>query len=286
MDNIAKLLGAKKWIRDGTPTTNFAIPWPEYDDEYSEKFVQVDIHICPSEKLMQWELFHHAHGDLWNILGTTVRRYGITVNNKGMFIRIPEIEALDKKKSMVFLTDEPNEILDFLGLEQAKWWRPFKSREQMFEYAASCRMFHVKEAKPESELEGDVITEGIEGQEGGVRGKKKLKHNDRQRMSKRPIYAEWIDEFIPKCRKEGRFGNTKITREEIRDNAFEMFGVKEAFVRKQKEWILMRHKDTLWKDVIKGCVPKDIDPGLQAASIRTLKKVIMEGEPYEGVVST
>lgn len=289
MENIAKLLKAKKWIRDGTPTANFAISWPRQENgEDSEKYVQLDIHICHSDEVVQWQLFHMAHGDLWNILGSTIRRYGITVNNRGMFLRIPEIEALDRKKSMVFLTVHPSEILEFLGLKEEDWWKPFKSREEMFEYAAGCRMFYVKEIKSDGELEGDMIVEvgDIEGQEGGEEGKRKLKHNDRQRMFKRPIFAEWIDEFIPKCREEGRFGNTKITREEIRGGAFEQFGVKEEFEKKQKEWILIRHKDGLWREVIKGCVPEDIEPSLRAASIRTLKKVIMEREPYNGVVST
>lgn len=286
-ENIAQLLGAKKWIRENTNLLNFAIPWPpQGNGDSDEKYIQLDIHICHSQKVFQWELFHKAHGDLWNILGSTIRRFGITVNNNGLFLRIPEIEAYDRKKSMVLLTDQPSEILEFLGLEEDDWWKPFKSREAMFEYAAGCRMFYVKEAKSDNELEGDVIVEtgDTEGQEGGAEGKKKLKHNDRQRMEKRPIFKEWIDEFIPKCREEGRLGNTKVTREEIRDDAFEKFGVKENYETKKIDWVLIRHRDDLWREVIKGCVPEEVEPGLRAASIRTLKSVIMECEPFDGEV--
>lgn len=177
------------------PIINLAIPYPNEADKY----IQIDIHISPSKKAFDWEMFHAAHGDLWNIIGSTIRQFGITVNNTGMYLRIPEIEALDKKKAMVFLTDDSNAILEFLGLDAERWWKPFQNQEELFEYAVSCRMFWVKKTKSDDETEGNVIVGGdVEGQEGGESGKKKLKHNDRARIRKRDIFRTWMDEFIPK----------------------------------------------------------------------------------------
>ena len=275
---------------------NFAIPWPGSSDSSKrkeERFVQIDIKICPTLKILEWELFHSAHGDLWNILGSTVRKFGLTVNNMGMYLRIAEIEAKDRKKSMILLTDEPGRILKFLGLEEEPWWKEFGSREEMFEYAARCRMFWVKDLGEESE--GGSPTEKtfeittLEGQEGGDEGKKKLKHNDRQRMKKRPIFREWMDEFIPKCRAEGRYAtsqNPPVTREQVRDEAFIEFGseIKTTYETRLREWKLETHTDNLWRVVLKGSVPEDIDPQFRAASIRTLKGVIMEGDTFEGKV--
>ena len=154
-------------------------------------FIQIDFKICPTLKILEWELFHGAHGDLWNILGSMIRKFGLTVNNLGMYLRIPEIEAKDRKMSMILLTDEPRQILEFLGLDEEKWWKEFSSREEMFEYAAGCRMFWVKAGEEEDSPEdGEEVKVAIEGQEGGKEGKKKLKHNDRQRMAKRPIFRE------------------------------------------------------------------------------------------------
>jgi hypothetical protein len=284
-ENISRSLGATKWISD-TPTINFAIPWPQEEDgDNQEKHVQLDIHICHSQKALQWGLFHAAHGDLWNILGSTIRRFGLTVNDQGMFLRILEMELYDRKKSMVFLTDEPGKIIEFLGLKEETWWKPFRERIEMFEYAAGCRMFWVKEAT-DDEAKVDMVAEvgAFEGQEGGAEGKKNLKHKDRQRMSKRPIFKEWIDEFIPRCREEGKLGNAKITREEIRDDAFEKFGVEEEYKSRRKDWVLIRHRDELWREAIKGGVPEDVEPALRAASIRTLKLVIMEGGEFDGAI--
>lgn len=147
--NLSSTLSAAASILEpGNPTINLAIPWPSSPTQAEtdeKKFVQIDIHICPNKKDWTWNLFHAAHGDLWNILGTTIRPFGLTVNDKGLYLRIPEIELLDRKKSMIFLTCEPSEILDYLGLDEGKWWSEFGSRREMFEFAAGCRMFWVKE---------------------------------------------------------------------------------------------------------------------------------------------
>ncbi|TAQ87032.1 hypothetical protein B7494_g4649 [Chlorociboria aeruginascens] len=290
---LAKALGAKEWIKEkGSPTINLAIPWPpsysteaQKDEENEDKFVQVDIHVCASEAVFNWEIFHSAHGDLWNILGTMIRRFGLTPNDRGLYIRIPEIELNDRKKSMVFLTAEASKVLNFLGLEEEKWWKQFRSQEEMFQYAAGCRMFWVREIA-QDEAEGDVVAvqEGdIEGQEGGERGKKKLKHNDRQRMSKRPIFKDWIDDFIPKLREAGTHDEAKVTREQIRDEAFEKFGIKQEYDERLREWKLVKHKDEIWRDVIKQAVPlEDENYQLRSATIKMLKTIIMEGEIWEG----
>ncbi|ESZ97060.1 hypothetical protein SBOR_2551 [Sclerotinia borealis F-4128] len=288
-DRLKKALNAVAWIQDkGSPTINFAVPWPknsiagdgdvvgegggeldESTDAASEEwYVQVDVHTCKDEHEFGWELFHSSHGDLWNIIGTTIRRFGLTVNNRALFIRIPEIELADRKKSMLFLTDEPTKILDFLGLDEEKWWKRFSTRQEMFEYAASCRMFSVK----------DIV-------EGEVKERKKLKHNDRQRMTKRPTFKAWVDEFIPQCRKERKYGDSKITRKEIRNEVFEKFGVKGEYETRQQEWNLKRHLMELTRDGIKGNIPLDtVDGQMRLAAIKVLKGIIIDGEPYEGSV--
>jgi hypothetical protein len=300
--SLEQALGAAASILEpGNPTVNLAIPWPSIPSAINSsisdpaqnqevaKFVQIDIHICKDEKDLTWNLFHAAHGDLWNILGTTIRPFGLTVNNLGLYLRIPEIELLDRKKSMVFLTDSPSQILEFLGLEEGRWWSEFESRREMFEFAAGCRMFFVKEKEKDveegGEGVGDVVGEvEVGGQEGGEKGKKKLKHNDRQRMAKRPIFREWIEEFIPLLREEGRSGECRVTRDQIRDEAFERWGVRKEYEERLKAWRSARHEDELWREVIKGSIPEDVDPVVRGAAIRQLKAVIMEGEEWDGSI--
>ncbi|TVY17403.1 hypothetical protein LARI1_G006152 [Lachnellula arida] len=294
---LGEVLGAVSSIRhNGMPVVNFAVPWPqnilpsvEHSPESEEpeevKYVQIDIHHLHSPERFQWELFHSAHGDLWNILGSTIRRFGLTVNDRGLYLRIPDIELLDRKKSMVFLTEKPSEVLNFIGLDEKTWWKPFSSQSEMFNYAAGCRLFWVREKDVEEE-EHDIVGDlPVEGQEGGEAGKKKLKHNDRQRMSKRPIFNDWMTVFIPKCREEGLYTEQKTTRDEIRDEAFKQFGVQKEYEEKLASWQLLRHKDEIWREVIKGSIPlEDVDPQFRAASIRTIKAVVMEGQEFQGAV--
>lgn len=300
-DELKKALNAKALVQEkGNPTINFAVPWPEdtttgakdgknlaesTDTSSASWYVQVDVHICKSEHEFDWELFHSAHGDLWNIIGTTIRGFGLTINNRAFFIRIPEIESADRKKSMVFLTDNPAEILDFLGLDQEKWWNRFSTQQEMFEYAATCRMFRVRDVA-EDEAEGDASGSIAErGQEGGVEGKKKLKHNDRQRLAKRPIFRAWVDEFIPICQEAGKYSDTKITREQIRGEVFNKFGVKEEYETRRHDWNLARHLVEVMNDGIKANIPVDGgDNQMRSAATKVLKGVIMEGELYEGAV--
>ena len=94
-----------------------------------------------------------------------------------------------------------------------------------------------------------------------------------------------MEEFIPRCRAEGRYKDSKnLTREQIRDEAFAHFdpSIKTIFETRLGEWKVADHTDNLWRSVLKGSVPEAIDPQFRAASIRTLKAVIMEGETFEG----
>ncbi|PQE28190.1 hypothetical protein CJF32_00011060 [Rutstroemia sp. NJR-2017a WRK4] len=286
-EKLKQALHAKACIQDkGNPTMNFAVPWPrdvasiEHESEEKAQISDENDTWENNTQELNWELFHSAHGDLWNILGTTIRPYGLTVNNHGLYIRIQEIEIVERKKSMVFLTDEPSRVLDFLGLDEEKWWRPFGSQEEMFEYAGTCRMVWVKEEVDVVEGEGEEKEEKGEEKE-----KKKLKHNDRRRLAQRPIFKAWFEDFVPRCLKEGKYDIPRTTREQILTDAFEKFGIEEEYNTKLKEWSYTRHIDELTRDAIKKTIPVDgVDGQLRAAAIRTLKGIILEGEEFEGKI--
>ncbi|KAI1342558.1 hypothetical protein F5Y15DRAFT_308893 [Xylariaceae sp. FL0016] len=163
-EEIGDILGAVR-VKEEQPGIAFisALPWPDDSDgpeevgEDKEKLhIQVDVHFAKSLQQMQWMLFKAAHGDLWNILGFTIRRFGLTVDGTGLYIRIPDIEKLNKKKAKVLLTEDPAEILNFLGLKNdgTQWEEPFNTEREFFEYAASCRFFQSghKSAPPSVEF--------------------------------------------------------------------------------------------------------------------------------------
>lgn len=269
--------------QSGSPTASFALPWPkEFQDvEISNKadtddavckgkhFVQVDVHICPDKSAWEWELFQHAHGDLWCILGSMIRNLGLTVNNKALFLRVQEIDKVDRKKSMILLSTKPSEVLGFLGLDEAQWWKRFDSAEAMCEYAASCRFFWADD--PLTEIAQD---------------KKELKHNDRRRMSQRPIFAMWVEKYVPALRAAGHGRKDRPSREQVKEEAFERFeDIRELYNDKLAEFRKLQQREEVWRDLIKERVPReDIDLRFRTGAIRGLKEIILENNLSLGVV--
>jgi hypothetical protein len=277
---LGKALGTEHSISGkGSNTISFALPWPkEIDSETTTSdqgpgndnadcFVQVDVNVCHGEEEWEWMLFHHAHGDLWNILGSTIRKLGLTVNNVGLYLRIEDIELIDRKKSMILLTKKPSEVLSFLALDEEQWWHQFESAQAMYDYAAGCRYFWADDEF--KEIEED---------------KKALKHNDRKRMNLRPVFRKWVEEFIPECRASGKNDRRPPSREQVRADAFERFGVKDEYEQRLIVWRRERQMDEVWRDVIKGGLPtEDVDFELRAAAIRGLKAIIIEGELIDSI---
>ncbi|KAK3187283.1 hypothetical protein K4F52_003914 [Lecanicillium sp. MT-2017a] len=277
---IAELLGAVRSIipSGAEVAANLAIPWPG-KQEAENKHIQVDVRVCESYGVYTWMFFKHAHGDLWNMLGSLIRPYGLTVNDTGMYIRVPEIEHTDKNRARILLTSDPDAVLEFLGLPAGKgcFDEPFASLDALFAYVAQCRMMYIP-AKDDSE----------ETKDGGFTGDpKSLKANDRRRMKFRPVYKQWVEEYIPQCRAEGKHGEQKTNRAKITDEALERFGVREEYTRVRHEFLLERQRDTIWNDAIKNSVPA-ADPDDQrsilyrACLVKALKRVILErNESYD-----
>jgi hypothetical protein len=139
---------------------------------------------------------------------------------------------------MVCLTQDPVEILQFLGLQvEGFWTEPFESVDKLFEYVATSRLFWIQPAAPD----GDDA-EGAAGVLGGEEGRKTLKSNDRRRMKGRPVYRRWINEYIPSLRAQGQFireGEGKSVREirdAVRDEAFAWFFVEAEYKNSLKDW--------------------------------------------------
>ncbi|RYP56957.1 hypothetical protein DL769_009791 [Monosporascus sp. CRB-8-3] len=302
LEAAARLLKAEKTRKEQPHSLTLAVPWPEVpqdsatqkdpagtqvngrNDQVKEdikrRFIQVDLHYYQNIDQLQWMLFKHAHGDLWNILGSTIRPFGLTIDGVGLYLRIPEIEKEDRKKAKVLLTEDPAAVLDFLGLKSdgQQWEERFALFTDIFEYAATSRFFRV--GPNESPGEDGI---DCEEQTGAETDKKKLKSNDRRRMNQRPLFRMWVEEFLPKCRAERRFGNTQLTRDDVRDQAFARFGVRREYEARLVEWRMQRQKETLWRSVIKASLPDDLDPMWRGCAASALKKIIMQDDDSFGI---
>lgn len=208
---LAKILGAERFTTPGAATTSFALPYPNL----SENHVQVDVHICPTPTF-HWQVFHQSHGDLWNLLGTTIRPFGLTANDVGLHLRIGEIEDLNRKRSLILLTNEPSAVLELLGLDEKSYHRPFESEEAMYEYVVGCRFF-----KGETYVRGD------------------LKANDRKRMAQRELYRRFVDTWLPKNENRIKTHMTRVptlTRDDVAELVLDRFGKRQEYDRSVRIW--------------------------------------------------
>lgn len=289
-NTIKDAIGATRLIHEKGKSTsaNFAIQWPSdlQNDEPTtkeagspgdcaelEKFIQVDIKICNSLQQLQWMLFKHSHGDIWNLLGTVIRPYGLTVDDDAMWLRIPEIETKNKKQAKVFLSSEPADVLNFLGLPIEDYWeKPFDDVEEMYEYIAQCHMFHAGHQTDSASTEFPL----------------QLKSNDRKRMKHRPFFRQWIDDFIPRCRSEQRYLHQRTTRDKITKEAMERFNIKNEYRTRRIQWMVEEQKVYIWNNVIKTSVPVPNSSDLAGMEhrnnlLRALKKIILEGDESFGI---
>ena len=192
---LVGLVGAKHWKRmKGSDTIHLAIPWPTSADSESpsrgavhgtltsisthpepdpndpDKYIQLDISLLPNLTTLSWLLFLHAHGDFWSILGSLLRRYGLTCTPSGFYLHIPEIEGQNKSLSRVKVTDDPGLVLRYLDLEEERYWTGFGTWDEMLGYACECRLVdlgrgkrreeHERREREEKEKEGLLIEQG------------------------------------------------------------------------------------------------------------------------------
>lgn len=209
---LAKTLHAeRKLVPSGSATSSFALPYPDFPDNY----VQLDVHLCPPSAF-HWEVFQQSHGDLWSLLGTTIRPFGLTANDTGLHLRIAEIEGLNRKRSLVFLTNEPDVVLHFLGLDLETYGRPFESVEAMYEYVCGCRFF-----RGETYIRSD------------------LKANDRKRMAQRELYRRFVDVWLPENETRGRTQigmDAGLTKGDVVEAVLSRFGKRQEYEERIEEW--------------------------------------------------
>lgn len=269
---IAGRVGAVKHKKtSGSPTTHFAIPWPtlpELDEDASraqdqidsqskeidQRYIQLDLHVCDPESFA-WEVFHHSHGDFWNLIGSTVRPLGLTPSNSGLYVRIQELEAKNRNAARVLLTASPSKTLAFLGLDESRYWQEFNTVEELFAYAATCRFFNPKKYDPVT-IRGD------------------LKSNDRARAKKRAVFRMWVEEYLPAHVKDAPADEISagMSREEVVEDAQRCFGVTTQYQERRTDGIREIGRDRMWTQIRKEL---DIDADSVGVVMRGVKREVV-----------
>jgi hypothetical protein len=188
-------------------TTSFALPLAKgqsEEDVGEDEYVQVDVHVCPSE-YYEWESLLGGYGDLLQIIGVLNRAAGLTANNVGLHFRIPEIEVYNRKQSMMYLTHSVPRFMQFLGLDYDKYLSGFATDEEIFAWCVAGRFYGPKALEKNNENAAD-----------------------RNRYVKRKMFTRCMNEWLPAHPEV--WTNRKIwTREEVQDEAIRFFELEDEY---------------------------------------------------------
>lgn len=281
--SIGHAIGARQCTKaPGGSTTSVVIDWPEEfasdipprdedcttdsgSNDNKSAGIQVDVHICSTAEEMNWMLFLYAHGDLWSMLGVIIRRFGLTNTPKGFVAYIEQTERYSKEQSRVRMTKEPTQVLQFLGLDVERYWKPFNTLDEMMSYAATCR-FH---------------------DPGRWAGKERttLRAKDRQRANKRPAFAYWTDSYIPTHQNDAPGHDARLSRDDILLQAKQFFGHEFTSRFEQRKADVLQHfgVSNMWAAIRKSIPATGVElgyvmKGLKAAMVSDDSDSLVDGE--------
>ena len=147
-----------------------------------DKYFQVDLINVDNLPMSR---FYFSYGDLGGIIGRLTQHKSITYGSKGLWVH-PNQEIINKFLSIselsleiskeqiiksilpnIILTNDPEQICIYLGLDWNKWIRGFENKEEIFEWVKSSTWFNSDSFRA-------------------------LDYEHRHRVNSRPMYQEFL----------------------------------------------------------------------------------------------
>jgi hypothetical protein len=252
---VKALLNADLHVQNGH-SHSFAVPLPDEPEAYA----QVDVELSPGDgtpdaaELFAWTAFMKGDSDLLQILGISHRALGIICNDRGMHVSVEEIAPYNKQKALLFLTRDPDKAMEFYGLDCSRYWTGFDNETDLFDWATSGRFFSPS-----------VFESRVE------------KNNDRQRQSKRPMYARFVEKYMPANAEKNN--SRTWTRQEVLGEGLKMFDKQDEYNIMMEEHRFKEAEESLWQEV-RSVVPVESNSSLLFA-LKGLRRwvVFQNGEP-------
>ena len=244
--DIADMLEAERHVTQGN-SLSFAVKLPLEQGDTSVPFAQLDIHVC-HRGYLEWECFMQSYGDLWQIIGLTIRDLGLTATDRGLHVRIPEIETENAKESRLFMTKDPVTTMQFLGLDAVQYGTGFSTENEIFAWIASGRFFS------------------------GDKCQQRQNSNDRQRLRKRPQFRRFVDEWVPK--NQEIWGKKEVpSRSQVLEEALKLFKLEDIYEERLQCWREARAEKEIMASIA-SAIPLDNSEKLNLA-MRGMKRWVL-----------
>ena len=166
--DLAQELGAMDYTKAGG-TSSFAIR----TSEDSDCFFQLDVKRC-KQGCFEWESVIYSYGDIWHIIGSVATRFGLKINDSGLYARIGEIEATNRKDALLLLTSNTLDMMSFLGLDCFRYEKGFSTLDELFEWAVAMPLFRRRFFEKET-----------------------TSANQGCAKERRPMYLKFVTEWLP-----------------------------------------------------------------------------------------
>ncbi len=150
-DLVVQLFHPKEIIKNGTV---LSFSYLINKDEDTPIYFQIDL--IKSQNI-DMDLFYFSYGDLGAILGRITKHYGLTFGNAGLWINVEKatidlyitnhhkiIDHISNVNKPIILTENPEEICVYLGLDYKKWNNGFTNDLEIYEFITKSRYFNPK----------------------------------------------------------------------------------------------------------------------------------------------
>ena len=170
----------------------------------------------------------YSYSDLWRIVGATVTRYDLSMKHNGLYLNLPEFD-----NAFVFLTNDTRQMTDFLGLDANVYEEGFKTLDDVFDWATSCRLFKKKF------FEKAVVNA-----------------KEQRARDKRPMYKKFMMEWLPNHHlpsdpDEIDAGGSKDKQRILRE-AIDLFGKQFEYDKAREDYHQLMLRNAIWRQIADG----------------------------------
>ena len=112
-----------------------------------DDYAQIDVEVIEPD-MLEWHTLYSSYGDLAGLLGHIVHNLGFTVSDRGLWLRLPELDKskavsyvnIADKDGRILLSSDPDLIMRFLGLSVQGYHDGFQTVDELYEWLGKCRL--------------------------------------------------------------------------------------------------------------------------------------------------